>query len=886
LFDYSDLRFTIVRKNDKRPLEEKWQEVNNYSYNDPKIQNALKEGYNLGIVCGYGCLVVLDVDKKGRDFAEVNEIAKDFLPKTLTIKTQSGGRHYYFFCPEIQSEIILKDGMGEIRSRGNQVLCPPSQINGNKYEIEINEPIAAIKREQLLTVLQKWLTTREKAEPQILKEEENIKIADFIDLKMLTKRGNEYYGTHPLHGSESGMNFWINTEKNVFHCFRHASGGGVLSWIAVKEGLIKCEDAQRGALGGAVFLKLLQICRDKYKLEIETKKEFFAIEMGNFDIKALKEVFKDTHNHLSCFNDVDEDLGLIGENYYAIKKAICYLLMASSQNAVTFRIGKDYYDNRINLLGVTGSGLGKGIMKNFIRRIVGKANVMECSGLTHPEQLIGKKIKRRDETIENKGYFGAKILIHDEAQDVLNETDQWNAQCMNIMRKAQDTFGFNLIDKKLVDNFTPFEYCPETMFLTFMHPVILKVRFFDTGSFRRYFCFNIEIDEKRDIADSVKNLLAEIKEINLEQFRMRNVAQIKFSQEAIEEIIRWVLQFNKFLLFNPCQSARIMGEKTFYSLKGHFIRLAAILSVWNGENEVSKETARVACRDCVQFLLENFDYYINYGQSSLSSNIWRTSDSQEAMLLEWLYYSGALNQDASKTSIMDCQEAIGDFFGVNERQARSVLNRLRKSGLVASRKGRGVSKVWLNFSPKLETIKKPVDSINILSEFKDFVNEEVINRGNRGNVLPIPSLCDTTPLLCISDTNNDRLLYSITPLNSEIKNSIAPIAPIGDKTTENKPTLPLLPLNQENPKNPAELINKVHEICKLLAGDFNAPFSGKALSDKAKEQGIFALDLNEAIAALYKAGELQHLPGKEGWRLVRKERAIENDIEAGGAENA
>ena len=162
----------------------------------------------------------------------------------------------------------------------------------------------------------------------------------------------------------------------------------------------------------------------------------------------------------------------------------------------------------------------------------------------------------------------------------------------------------------------------------------------------------------------------------------------------------------------------------------------------------------------------------------------------------------------------------------------------------------------------------------------------MINRGNRGNVLPIPSLCDTTPLLCISDTNNDRLLYSITPLNSEIKNSIAPIAPIGDKTTENKPTLPLLPLNQENPKNPAELINKVHEICKLLAGDFNAPFSGKALSDKAKEQGIFALDLNEAIAALYKAGELQHLPGKEGWRLVRKERAIENDIEAGGAENA
>jgi putative DNA primase/helicase len=63
---------------------------------------------------------------------------------------------------------------------------------------------------------------------------------------------DEIRGSHPFHGSTTGLNYAINTNKNVWICRRdgHNSGGGPLELFAVRESIIRCEDARPGCLDG------------------------------------------------------------------------------------------------------------------------------------------------------------------------------------------------------------------------------------------------------------------------------------------------------------------------------------------------------------------------------------------------------------------------------------------------------------------------------------------------------------------------------------------------------------------------------------------------------------------------------------------------------------
>ena len=57
----------------------------------------------------------------------------------------------------------------------------------------------------------------------------------------LKPRGNKLVGSHPIHGSTTGMNFEIDLSKNVWYCFRHASGGGCRELIAILNGIVECK---------------------------------------------------------------------------------------------------------------------------------------------------------------------------------------------------------------------------------------------------------------------------------------------------------------------------------------------------------------------------------------------------------------------------------------------------------------------------------------------------------------------------------------------------------------------------------------------------------------------------------------------------------------------
>lgn len=271
------LKFCRIKKGTKRPFEKDW--VNKpYSY-EKILKFFPKENY--GVICGYDNLAVIDCDN------EALEVAIDsLLPKTFKVKTGKGS-HFYYFIPNLKSKIILEvdnQHLGEVQSYGTQVVgancIHPSK---KRYEVVNDMEIKQISLEELYSVIKNFMKEVKetekmaKEETKLKSEIDDLSVANIWGLIGLKKHKDEYYGEHPIHGSESGMNFWINPSKNTWHCFRCNSGGGPLSAIAVKEGIIDCSEANRGSLRGAKALESIKVAEEKYglvkKQQIKEKKE-------------------------------------------------------------------------------------------------------------------------------------------------------------------------------------------------------------------------------------------------------------------------------------------------------------------------------------------------------------------------------------------------------------------------------------------------------------------------------------------------------------------------------------------------------------------------------------------------------------------------------------
>ncbi len=91
----------------------------------------------------------------------------------------------------------------------------------------------------------------------------DLTIEDVVNTTNLKKKGNEKQGAHPIHGSNTGQNFTINTTNDMWHCFRHNTGGDVIQWVAVKHGVISCSEADQ-PLQGSDWKKTLDILKNEY----------------------------------------------------------------------------------------------------------------------------------------------------------------------------------------------------------------------------------------------------------------------------------------------------------------------------------------------------------------------------------------------------------------------------------------------------------------------------------------------------------------------------------------------------------------------------------------------------------------------------------------------
>lgn len=132
-----------------------------YKSLEKSVKSLRYDNSNVGLKTGlFSGLTVIDVDLHKMtcksDFKKNFEEEIDEHFGTFAVKTASGGRHYYFKYDEsVKQSQCKKDNDNplyvDVRNDGGYVVCPPSRINQNKYEVINEVPIIRIPPK-----LKKW----------------------------------------------------------------------------------------------------------------------------------------------------------------------------------------------------------------------------------------------------------------------------------------------------------------------------------------------------------------------------------------------------------------------------------------------------------------------------------------------------------------------------------------------------------------------------------------------------------------------------------------------------------------------------------------------------------------------------------------------------------
>jgi len=298
-----EFRFIKLRGTTKEPLERNWTSGTNYTYED--ISDWVANGNNYGVATGYGNLLVIDCDVELAD-----EFVKNNLPETFSVKTGSGGLHYYYYVDNSDYERLLQEfGVkkfvlwyrGDIHAvdlqwQGHQVVGAGSIHPDTKqpYKVNSNKSIATLSIIELKPLIENF--TLKKKNPKPMKSAShkgfNLDISKVIEkvpeLQILERKGKDLQGVHPVHGSSTKINFCIDDENNTFYCFRCSTGGDTLHLIAMLEGMIECKDVGYTEIKGKHFIRLLKIAKEKYGYTDE--------ELQQEELKEEPKSLQDVHN--------------------------------------------------------------------------------------------------------------------------------------------------------------------------------------------------------------------------------------------------------------------------------------------------------------------------------------------------------------------------------------------------------------------------------------------------------------------------------------------------------------------------------------------------------------------------------------------------------------
>ena len=242
----------------KTPVE-KWRQ---YQYTKEELAPWIADGGNIGFACGQDDVVVLDID----DIPRCAEL--DIKPfETYTVKTGSGGLHFYYRIPECQTRRLFDIAdksvhLADLQCLGTYVVCPPSvHPNGVPYKVVDTSEISNLNWEELWSILEGKVYIPEPASTELrcgITRPQAFNIDDVWSVSGFQPVGSQVSGPHPVHGSRTGKNLVVNLKKGTWWCGRCNSGGGAVEALAVDMGLIRCDEARRGCLRGEKWHKVCE----------------------------------------------------------------------------------------------------------------------------------------------------------------------------------------------------------------------------------------------------------------------------------------------------------------------------------------------------------------------------------------------------------------------------------------------------------------------------------------------------------------------------------------------------------------------------------------------------------------------------------------------------
>lgn len=246
--------------------------LNNYAHDEPEFVEWLQKGNNYGVTSSGGLIKLESDDIERWRALGVLELLHD----TFTVQSSSPNRqHFYYDGPEV-ADSPLKDpatcedighirGTGEAGGRGGMVVGPGSLHPHNvRYTVIKDLPIAKLTKDVLdkvKSILSVKSTQsdgnkhRETGKTDYKDPFKNVTISSVLgaDYHDFNSEGPQMAGPNPygMHTNKNGRCLVIEADDKEFYCFECEQGGGVSRLIAIRAGLMRCDE--KGAPTGRLW---------------------------------------------------------------------------------------------------------------------------------------------------------------------------------------------------------------------------------------------------------------------------------------------------------------------------------------------------------------------------------------------------------------------------------------------------------------------------------------------------------------------------------------------------------------------------------------------------------------------------------------------------------
>ncbi|MFA5103430.1 MAG: DUF3987 domain-containing protein, partial [Candidatus Thermoplasmatota archaeon] len=621
-----ELRFIKVAPRDKIPVEKDWQNTKNYAWDDPELVRWITTGGNYGIL-PRGGICVIDIDDIG---AAVNLGIIDHFD-TFTVRSGSGkGIHAYLMCEGIKEKIPfydMADGhhIGEFYGTEiNAYIVGPGSIHpsDDRYAVTKNKDLMAVTPEQLDEFLFRKVksgrfTEKNTCIPENARFSTNnltgllgLRIEDYVMPFNAVQHGDEWQGSHPIHGSTTGNNFCVNSKKNVYYCHRDGVGGDPVSWIAQTLGA-SCLDVKNG-VSPDYFKKVVDWLWDNgYGDKLATNGYKHSLKQPSQDIKDANTLSSD-HDDPPALNHIHLTLNLEDDNFfsryikwaeqktdayfdYHFAAALTALSIAAQRNAVMHLSMDDVYPNIwAFILGESTISRKSTSIRNLNRIL--KHDAIECHEI--PKTITPEGL------IEYLSESPKAFYINPEAAGFLkNLKKRYMAEISDYLCQLYDNDG---ISRRLAKNknkeshYAVKEPYISTLFATTFENLVKtgESDHFTSGLFYRFLWFYPTYSRPtKPIAHASADMINLETELRDDIYRLYTFFSahsdkpivFQLTDEAIEEYNAWCQRLEQRFAREHCNH-KLAG---FSRLQIYALKLAMLITIGRKDADVEMDSGTI-----------------------------------------------------------------------------------------------------------------------------------------------------------------------------------------------------------------------------------------------------------------------------------------------------